>query len=65
MEKVIVVKIQNVYGAQKVYPVNEQAKLFAAISGTKTLSNATICYAAKLGYVIKQEEAYSLEEVVA
>lgn len=65
MEKVIVASIKSVFGVQKIYPVNAQANLFAAIAGTKTLSNATICYAAKLGYVVKQEEAYSLEVVPA
>lgn len=64
-EKVLVVKLKNVYGKQVIYPVNAQAKLFAQIAGTKTLSGAVITYAAQLGYEIKQEEAYSLEEVMS
>jgi hypothetical protein len=64
-EKVIVVKLVNNYGKQVIYPVNAQAKLFAQIAGTKTLSEFVITMAAQLGYEIKQEEAYSLEEVMA
>jgi hypothetical protein len=65
MKQVLVVRLQNVYGKQVIYPANSQAKLFAEIAGTKTLSGAVITYAAKLGYEIKQEEAYSLDEVMA
>ena len=65
MKQVLVIKIQIVYGGAKIYPVNEQAKIFAQIAGTKTLSSSNLAYAAKLGYEIKQEEAYSLEEVMS
>ena len=64
-EKVVVVKLVNNYGKQVIYPVNVQAKLFAQIAGTKTLSGLVVTLAAQLGYEIKQEEAYSLEEVMA
>jgi hypothetical protein len=64
-EKVVVVKLVNNYGRQVIYPVNAQAKLFAQIAGTKTLSGFVITMAAQLGYEIKQEEAYSLEEVMS
>ena len=63
--KVLLVKIQNVYGVQKIYPANDVAELFAKIAGTKTLSGAVITYAAQLGYSIEQAEAYSLSEVAA
>ena len=65
MKNVLVIKIQNVFGVQKIYPVNEQAKLFAQIAGTKTLTNVTLAYAERLGYSIVQEEAYNLEEVMS
>jgi hypothetical protein len=64
MDKVLVVKLQSVYGKQVIYPVNAQAKIFASIAGTKTLSSAVITQAAQLGYSIRQEEAFSLEEVL-
>lgn len=63
--KVVLVKIVNVYGAQKIYPANEAAQYFAAIAGTKTLSGAVITYAAKLGFEIKQVEACELAGVAA
>jgi hypothetical protein len=63
--KVLLVKIQNVFGVQKIYPANDVAELFAKIAGTKTLSGANITYAAQLGYSIQQVEAYSLSEATA
>ena len=51
----ITVKIKNVYGTDKIYPVSEQARLFADIAGTKTLTNYTIARIKKLGYAIKVE----------
>lgn len=33
----IEVEVRNVYGVEKIYPVNEAAKQAAAIMGTKTL----------------------------
>jgi hypothetical protein len=64
-DKVLLVKIQNVYGVQKIYPANEVAELFAKIAGTKTLSGAVITYAAQLGYRIEDVPAYSLNMVPA
>ena len=64
-DKVLLVKIQNVYGVQNIYPANAVAELFAKIAVTKTLSGAVITYAAQLGYSIQQAEAYSLSEVTA
>jgi hypothetical protein len=34
----ILVEVKNVYGVQTVYPICEQAKFFAALAGTKTLT---------------------------
>jgi hypothetical protein len=63
METVIQVQVRNVYGKPVVYPANEAAELIAAIAGTKTLSTATLAYARRLGFDIKQVEAYPLAEV--
>lgn len=60
-DRVMLVKLVNVYGVQKIYPANEVAEFFAAIAGTKTLSGAVVTYAAKLGFKVEQAEAYSLE----
>ncbi len=50
--KRITVKIRNVYGEDKIYPVSDQAKLFANIAGTKTLTDYTIAKIKELGYTI-------------
>lgn len=65
MKKVLMVKLQNVYGVQKIYPANDVAETFAKIAGTKTLSGAVVTYAAQLGFSIQEEPAYKLSEVMA
>lgn len=57
---VIEVTVKNVYGEDKVYPVNDNAKLFAAIAGTKTLLHNTIKHAQALGYEIIVSHATQL-----
>ena len=54
--KAITVKIRSVYGEDKVYPVSEEAKLFANIAGTKTLTDYTIAKIKQLGYTIHVEQ---------
>ena len=48
----VTVKIRNVYGEDKIYPVSDKAKLFANIAGTKTLTDYTIAKIKELGYTI-------------
>ena len=48
----IKVKIKNVYGSDKVYPVCEKALTFARIAGAKTLTDLTIKHIKALGYTI-------------
>lgn len=48
----ITVHIKDVYGNRTVYPVCEQAKLFAAIAGTKTLTVHTLAQIKLLGFAI-------------
>lgn len=48
----IIVRIKNVYGEEKVYPVCEKARLFASIAGTRTLTPVTLHEVRKLGYTI-------------
>tara|TARA_R100000687_G_C6377051_1_gene130774 strand:+ start:231 stop:482 length:252 start_codon:yes stop_codon:yes gene_type:complete len=55
-EQRITVKIRNVYGEDKIYPVSDQAKLFANIAGTKTLTDYTIARIKQLGYAIRVEQ---------
>ncbi len=48
----ITVKIKNVYGKVTVYPVCENALLFARLADTKTLTPDTIKIIKALGYEI-------------
>jgi len=46
----IFVQVKNVYGVQTVYPVCDQAKFFAALAGTKTLTRESIKLIRQAGY---------------
>lgn len=49
------VRITSVYGTPTCYPVNEQAKLFAEVAGTKTLTVRTLRLALDLGFSVREE----------
>ena len=51
----LVVSKKNVYGVERVYPVCNKAKLFANISGNKTLLPEVIEQIKKLGYNLTTE----------
>ena len=51
----LVVSKKNVYGVERVYPICNKAKLFAAISGNKTLLPEVIELINKLGYNLTTE----------
>ena len=46
------IEIRAVYGRENIYPVNNQAKLFAEIAGQKTLSRAQLKAITELGFKI-------------
>lgn len=48
----ILVEVKNVYGVQTVYPVCEQAKFFAALAGTKTLTSQALKRIKQAGYQV-------------
>lgn len=50
---VVQLKVKQNYGNQALYPHNEQAKLFAEIAGTKTLTIVTIRHIMRLGYTVE------------
>jgi len=52
----ITIKIKQVYGNKVYYPICNQAKVFADIANTKTLTYATILKIKELGYEIKIEQ---------
>lgn len=49
----IQIEVKNVYGNTQVYPVCANAKHFAQIAGTKTLTHQTLILIEKLGYEIE------------
>ena len=51
----LIVEKKNVYGVERVYPVCTKAKIFAAISGNKTLLPEVIEQIKKLGYNLTTE----------
>lgn len=52
----ITVRVANNYGIQTVYPKCDQAKLFARIAGTKTLTTHALRDIQLLGYEIEIEQ---------
>jgi len=55
MNNKLTVKIKNVYGVDRIYPVCDKAQLFARISGNKTLLPVDIELIKKLGYNLTTE----------
>jgi hypothetical protein len=53
-EKTIIVKRKGSWGNEWIYPVCKNAKLFANISGKKTLLPRVIDCVKALGYQVKQ-----------
>jgi hypothetical protein len=52
------IEIRSVYGEQKAYPVCEQAKAFAAIAGTRTLTRATLLQIMRIGFSLEVMDRY-------
>ncbi len=61
--KTIPVNIEPQYGKWVYYPVCKHAHTFAAIAGTKTLTDATLKHILSLGYEIKSQ-ATSAERLI-
>jgi hypothetical protein len=59
----IIINIREVYGVPKAYPVCEQAKVFARIAGTETLTSKTLALIAKLGYEVELVNKLNLESI--
>jgi ATP phosphoribosyltransferase len=55
-DKEIVVRIKNVYGVEKVYPVSPNAHLFTDIAGTTTLRPSDLKAIQELGYRVVIEQ---------
>ena len=59
----IIINIREVYGVPKAYPVCEQAKLFARIAGTATLTSQVLALIAKMGYEVELVNKLNLESI--
>jgi hypothetical protein len=53
----LIVEKKSVYGNQLIYPICNKAKLFASISGNKTLLPEVIEDIKKLGYKLTTKES--------
>jgi len=49
----LIVKIKNIYGVDRIYPVCENSQIFARITGLKTLRPTVIKEIEKLGYELE------------
>lgn len=49
----ITVQVKTVYGTEQVYPVCQQAQMFAAVAGTKTLTHSALQAIEAAGHTIK------------
>lgn len=56
MKMEIIVKILSNYGNEAIYPVNEAAKKFAEIAGTKTMSRKLLNQCKELGFSVGVEQ---------
>ena len=55
MNNKLIVKKQTVYGNELIYPICNQSKILAGISGNKTLLPSVIALIKKLGYTLTTE----------
>ncbi len=56
--KQITVTIKQVFGVDKIYPMDEESRFFARLAGTTTLTESAINTIKEYGYTVKvkQEE---------
>ena len=60
----ITITVRRVYGCPVIYPVDETAKRFAAIAGTKTLTVNALQHIKALGYQIQEHREPQLPEAL-
>ena len=54
--KTVIVRSKNVYGTDRIYPVNDAADAFTKLTGTVTLSLDHIELIKSLGYTVEIEQ---------
>lgn len=58
------VQVRRVYGVDKIYPVNQEAKIFAEIARTATLRPEDIGKIRALGFQVVESYSSRLSEVL-
>ena len=53
-EDTIYVEKKNIYGNELLYPVCQRAKIFAILTGQKTLSDGAIYHIKRLGFSVRE-----------
>ena len=61
--KTVTVSVRRVYGMPVIYPADANARSFAAIAGTKTLTRQTIRQIKNLGFEIVELFESQLEQI--
>jgi len=61
--KTVTVTVRRVYGMPVIYPSDANARSFAAIAGTKTLTRQTVRQIKNLGFEIVELFESQLEEI--
>jgi len=51
---IVTVEVKSVYGNELIYPINEAAKLFASLTGNKTLNLVDLQRIQALGFEIAE-----------
>ena len=55
----VMVRVEQVYGQDTVYPANENARLFTLMTGCKTLRASDLARIKALGFKITEEQRVS------
>ena len=61
--KTVTVSVRRIYGMPVIYPADANARSFAAIAGTKTLTRQTVRHIKNLGFEIVEMFESQLEEI--
>ena len=61
--KTVTVSVRRIYGMPVIYPADANARSFAAIAGTKTLTRQTVRHIKNLGFEVVEMFESQLEEI--
>lgn len=57
---IVTVEVRNVYGNELIYPINEPAKIFASLTGNKTLNLVDLQRIQALGFKVAEVHSRKL-----